>query len=258
VETEGKDFSTPERRAGMERALAEIVAAIGDAKIADYYRRDFDNRVFEEFKRRKPAPRSAQGRPEPGKARRALPTRAGGAGSGPAVSAAVKNSLIAKAGKGGARRLKELEVAVLLWEKPDLALLHGEVLAELPFADRSLDRLRHELLNLAASGGRLETKALENHLVGVGQSELVEQLAQRASGEIASATAKDADRGPADADANADDLEARWLRAAAQLREIAELDPQRARAVERFRNEASEESWREVQMLLERRAVQGE
>ncbi len=60
VETEGKDFSTPERRAGLERALAEITSAIGDGKIADYYRRDFEQKVFEAFKRRRPAqPRRA-------------------------------------------------------------------------------------------------------------------------------------------------------------------------------------------------------
>ena len=55
AETEGKDFSTPERRAGLERALAEIVSLIADSKIADYYRRDFDQKVFDTFKRRAPA-----------------------------------------------------------------------------------------------------------------------------------------------------------------------------------------------------------
>ena len=52
VETEGKDFSTPERRAGLERALAEITGQIQDGKIADYYRRDFEQKVFDAFKRR--------------------------------------------------------------------------------------------------------------------------------------------------------------------------------------------------------------
>ena len=52
AETDGKDFSTPERRAGLERALAEIVGQIGDGKIADYYRREFEQQVFETFKRR--------------------------------------------------------------------------------------------------------------------------------------------------------------------------------------------------------------
>ncbi len=62
AETEGKDFSTPERRAGLERSLAEIVQAIGDAKIADYYRRDFEQLVFDNFKRRQ-APQRAPFRP---------------------------------------------------------------------------------------------------------------------------------------------------------------------------------------------------
>ncbi len=55
AETEGRDFSTPERRAGLERALSDIVAQISDGKIADYYRRDFEQRVFDSFKRRAPA-----------------------------------------------------------------------------------------------------------------------------------------------------------------------------------------------------------
>src|ERR1051326_2122531 len=52
AETEGKDLSTPERRAGLEHSLKEIVDRITDAKVADYYRRGFDQLVFESFKRR--------------------------------------------------------------------------------------------------------------------------------------------------------------------------------------------------------------
>jgi DNA primase len=234
AETQGRDFSTPERLAGLERALGEIVQAIGDGKIADYYRRDFDNRVFETFKRRKPASAAQRGRIEPRGRGKSFPPRAGYA-SGPAVSAEVKNSLIARSGKGASRRIKEMELAVLLWAKPDIAAHHSEILAALPFQDRSLDRLRHELLNLAASGGRLETRALETHLVRVGLTELAGHLAGRASGEIASA-GDDADRGHADAE----DVEARWLRAANQLRNIAELDPERSHG----------------QILLERRVAQ--
>src|SRR4029077_5380963 len=62
AETEGRDFSTPERRAGLERSLGEIVSAIADAKIADYYRRDFEQRVFDAFKRRAPAPATTPAR----------------------------------------------------------------------------------------------------------------------------------------------------------------------------------------------------
>ena len=57
AETEGRDFSTPERRAGLERTLSGLTAQITDAKVADYYRRDFDQKIFDNFKRRQPAPR---------------------------------------------------------------------------------------------------------------------------------------------------------------------------------------------------------
>jgi DNA primase len=49
---------------------------------------------------------------------------------------------------------------------------------------------------------------------------------------------------------DAEDVEARWLRAATQLREMAELDPERKRAVERFNSEATEESWSDAHRLL--------
>jgi DNA primase len=136
------------------------------------------------------------------------------------------------------REAKEMELAVLLFAHPGLALSHDEDLAKLPFANRVLDSFRHELLNLAASGSRLEKQGLEAHLMRHGMSDLVERLNGRAM------TSGD----PADdgGQRNAEDIEARWLRAASQLREMAELGPERARAFERFKSEATEESWRDA------------
>src|SRR5262245_32445438 len=54
TETEGRDLSTPERRAGLEAELDRLVKTIRDGKIADYYRRDFADRVFKAFKQRRP------------------------------------------------------------------------------------------------------------------------------------------------------------------------------------------------------------
>ncbi len=241
IETEGKDFSTPERRAGLERSLREIVAQIHDGTIADYYRRDFEQRVFEAFKRRSPGPAKGQ-RPhrdfQSSRPRAGSPNR-----GGDAVSPAVKASLIGRSGTAGARRTKETELARILIEDPDLAVRQGEVLAGLLFADASLDRLRHELLNLAASGFRLESRGFENHLVRKGMADLVERLGARRKG---------GDPGPTDdpGGTDAEDSEARFLRAAAGLRDIAELQPERSRAVERFRDEPSDETWRDAQRLL--------
>jgi len=218
-ETDGKDFSTPERRAGLERALADIVSLIADGKIADYYRREFEQRVFETFKRRaKPPDRKWVRGAGRGEGRFAPPPDP--------VSSAVKNSLLARG--GGARKVKETELCRLLLEDPEIASRHGEVLAAMQFSDPLLDRLRQELLNLAASGFRLEKTAVESHLYRAGMAELAKRLV--------------AQGGPEDADAS-------FLRATAQLREMVELAPERNRAVERFKSDGTEENWLEVQRL---------
>jgi DNA primase len=236
AETEGKDFSTPERRAGLERALGEIVAAISDAKIADYYRRDFEQKVFDAFKRRAA---STQPRFEP-RGRQQLP-RPGIYGGGEKVSSAVKASLLARSGRHGARHLKEFEIAALILAEPEIVERHGELLADLPLIDPELDSLRRQLLNLAASGGRLEKQGLENHLVHLGMADLVARLKARPMGAPADAMSQTDD---------AKDADARFLKAAGDLREMAEREPERARAMERFKSEGTEESWRDARKLL--------
>ncbi len=238
AETEGKDFSTPERRAGLERSLAEIVQAIGDSKIADYYRRDFDQLVFDNFKRRQP--QAQQRAPfRPGKPGPRRPGRAFALPRPPmeGVSSLLKASALGRSGKAGARHVKEMELARLLLKDPEIAERQGEALAALPFSDRSLDTLRHELLNLAASGFRLEIQALENHLVHRGMADLVARLSagRGGSGDLGDVPSGD------------EDAEAQFLRAASELREMAEIGPERQRAAERYRAEGTPESWGRVQ-----------
>lgn len=246
-ETEGKDFSTPERRAGLERALADLVAQITDAKIADYYRHDFNERVFAAFKRR--APRGGQGQAGSGEGGAARRYQGGGGawrgggkgrfegrrGDGRSDfppepnSAALLQSRLAKAGQArmpraardgvllpknpAARSIKEDEVCRYLLEAPDLASKYAEQLAELPFSDRALDRLRGELLNVAASGSRLEKQGLENHLIRRGLTDIVERLKPRYGR-----------NGSDDENASGEDADARFLRAAQELRAIADRD----------------------------------
>lgn len=188
TQTEGKDLSTPERRAGLEQGLAELVGQITDAKVADYYRRGFNQLVFEHFKR------------PPGPARG--PVRGGGRpsfGAGPAVSAGVQASALVRRGLQGARQTKETELGRLLAAEPRIALWEGESLAELELNDPSLDRLRHELLNLAASGSSLEMAGVQTHFARKGMAELLARFA-----------------GPA-----ADDAHASFQRAVLDLRQLA-------------------------------------
>jgi DNA primase len=236
-ETEGKDFSTPERRAGLERSLGEIVSAIGDQKIADYYRRDFDQRVFDAFKRQAPRPQRDTQSVRSGRSQ----ARGGERSRYPApvegVSAALKASALGRSGRGAARQTKEMELARLLFQDPELAERQGELLAALPFSVASLDTLRHELLNLAASGFRLEKQALENHLVRRGMADLVARLGAAWG------------NAPGDVPSGGDDAEAQFLRAARELRDMAEIGPERQRAAARFRADGDEESWAEYTRL---------
>src|ERR1700749_3689736 len=240
AETEGKDFSTPERRAGLERTLSEIVSLIGDTTIADYYKRDFDQLVFDTFKRRAPAPPRTVSRND----RNQWRGRDSRGGRFPqpveGVSAALKASLLARSGNAAARQVKEAEIAQIVLKDPEIVEKHGEILAELSFSDRSLDTLRHELLNLAASGFRLENPGLENHLVRKGMADLLARLGADRRSDPTETSSGGSD---------AEECEARFLRAAAQLRDMAELEPERQRAAERLKAEASEESWAEYRRL---------
>src|SRR4051812_16877142 len=177
AETEGKDLSTPERRAGLEQRLKEIVEQISDAKVAEYYRAGFQERVYESFKRR---PAST----EPGGPRRSIRSSAGfrapfkpRPGTPEAISTSVQASALVRSGLTQARHAREMELGRLLAECPEIALLEGESLAVLELKDPSLDSLRHELLNLAASGSSLEKAGVQTHFTRKGMADLLARFA---------------------------------------------------------------------------------
>jgi len=241
-ETEGRDFSTPERRAGLEAELDKIVREIRHPKIADYYRSDFSDRVFQRFKRAIRARPGQAGRGT-GYGKRAFEKDARGGGARDEVSAAVRDSALARNAGDSARRIKEMELSGLMIGAPALIERHAEAIAALGFADPQLDSLRRELLHLAASGVRLDERAVETHLVRQGMGGLAERLKTR----------RVVGRGP-EGESHDEDSEARWLRAVAQFRDLIDFDVRRDRALERHLADQSEESWSEVQKLLGDRA----
>jgi DNA primase len=180
AETEGKDLSTPERRAGLEHNLRELVSHITDAKVAEYYRRGFDELVFENFKRRAPQPKAGRastrstGRPT-GRFRGDFKPRPQ-MGTADSVSTAAREKAAGLVQTGG-RHAKELELGRLLVESPEIALAEAETLAILDLTDPSLDRLRHELLNLAASGSSLEKAGVQTHFTRKGMADLLARFA---------------------------------------------------------------------------------
>jgi DNA primase len=212
-ETEGRDFSTPERRAGLERQLQALTAQITDAKVADYYRRGFDQLVFDSFKKRAPQAARPDPRGRPGPFRGSHPAPRPMPGTAEAVSPAVRASFLARQGRAGARQLKEAELGQLLAADPQIALRQSEALADLVFQDPSLDRLRHELLNLAASGSSLEKAGVHAHFARTGMADLLARFAGPSS------DARGGITGGATGD-DEQDPDARFLRAAQDLREM--------------------------------------
>ena len=133
-------------------------------------------------------------------------------------------------GKDAARKLKETELATLFVAHPALALAHGELVASLPFPDPSLDRLRHELLNLAASGSSLEKPPVFTHFIAQGMAELLTRLgvSQTPSHGLRSGPKPAGYRSPFRACRRRSARNGEW-------------EPERARAFQRLGSEASEE-----------------
>ena len=94
-----------------------------------------------------------------------------------AVSASVQTSALVRTGQAGARHAKEMELGRLLAESPEIVLVGAESLADLDLTDPSLDRLRHELLNLAASGSSLEKAGVQAHFMRKGTTDLLARFA---------------------------------------------------------------------------------
>jgi len=254
-ETAGRDFSTPERRAGLESELDGIVKKIRDPKIADYYKRDFGERVFRAFKQRRSSDlREArggtqwQGRfPPPGRPAYAKPDQRGDRASRARaqehqVSPAVRRSPHAVNAKGAPRLAKEREMMGLALQNPELIERDAEILARILLSDPQLDRLKDELLHLAASGARLEKSFVESHIDRQGMGALAERLRNQLS---VLYMAKD--RGEAG-------LEEAWRRAVAQLEDPdfslhGELKVQRDAAFTRYLDSGTEADFDEVQRL---------
>ena len=231
-ETGGREFTTPERRAGLEAELDRLVQTIRDPKIADYYRRDFNERVFNAFKRRK-------FRPNRGKRQ----------GDGPAdqpvgtVSADVRRSLLASSGPSAMPNINERLLVAFLIREPDFLEQNVETLARRELNDPQLDRVKSELLNLAARHARLDTATIENHLVCQGLGTVAESL----KGDlVVIASLKE--------HADATGREALWERLRAQLEGadptgLGQLQERHRRAFAEYLERGTDEDWNTVQRL---------
>lgn len=185
------DWSTPERRAGLEQHLRQLISRIADESVRTHYRRDLQDRLQAAWGRSRSDHSEGRGQwtgPRPGRQYPASnglrppqwgasrsgpgrpgPTRAGLARVGPGpfsrpyASDAVKKSAIV-ADQGFQLPNREALLLRTVLNHPWLLDEHAEALATLPLTSPALSRLRDELLSAQALDISLDTATLRTHL----------------------------------------------------------------------------------------------
>ena len=149
-EVEAVRPDSPDRRARFSRNLLALVSGIRDDTVRRYYEAEVLSRLRERF--------GVNLRPEPGARRPAPSFPGGGRERGEARIAGLR------------KRLVERALAVAL-NRPALAVEFDREIAELDCeGDAQLDRLRHEILGLAAGGEGVDPAVWRTHLESVGLS----------------------------------------------------------------------------------------
>jgi len=150
-ETEAGSFDTPERRAALERRIAEVTGTIGDEMVRRYYRQDLDGRLGRLLA---PPPVPDRGRGfDRDSSRRAKDWRSGSRPrqrgvreiSGPRSSSFATSPIV----RGVRSALPPREALILLAviNHPWLLEAHAEELAELELLNADADRLRRAMLD---------------------------------------------------------------------------------------------------------------
>jgi DNA primase len=184
-ETEGKDLSTPERRASLETRLEAALREIDDDKVKRHYGAYFKDRLDALWSRdaAKAGGRGGGGRqrgfePRGGRQRFGAPS---GSRHGRSVTQSLKKSALARANVTGgvsetAARSREAVLLLSVVHHPFLLDRYLDDFADVEFTSRELDRLRNEILDIAAHHAPLDNRLLETQLEGRGQLESVRQV----------------------------------------------------------------------------------
>lgn len=157
-EIEAGRFDTPERRAGLEARINELMSAIADETVRRYYRQDLWQRLRNFTAPGTPdrAVRDRSGRARPGvQGRRGGSVRPYAAGGGQEFSLAPLSPRLQTSSlvRGSRSALPAREALILLaaFNHPWLLETEAEQLADLEFLNGEADMLRRVLLDITAS-----------------------------------------------------------------------------------------------------------
>jgi DNA primase len=179
-ETESGGFDTPERRAGLERRIAEVVNAIADPAVRKYYLQDLQQRVAELFapaqaaQSRRPWENRARGR---GGAWQKDRGRTGARDIVARPSVDLTRSSIVR-GVRSALAPREALILVAAINHPWLLDTHAEELAELEFRHPDGDRLRGAIMDAAATEHPHSPASMRAAITARGQGALLARVEQ--------------------------------------------------------------------------------
>ncbi len=234
-------WDTPERRAALEARIEEVINQIADPKVKGYYQQDLRGRIAKIFGPKGGA-RGAFGQ-----------NRAGGGGFRKApwkpgqrfdprlqpVTPELRRSALARSDAGAAEKMEQVLLTAVL-NHPDLLETHYEEISRLTIKTAALDKLRNEIIDIAAQTAPLERAALMDHLVYRDFADIAQRLA--------SGAAVQSDRF-ALAEASADEAEAGFLRVLSSHRKTVTLEAEFRAAERALAADMSEENWARMQDL---------
>ncbi len=238
-ETGDGNYETPERKAELEQRLERVAGEIADAKVQNFYRQALRERLYQFFGRGPGRARSqaGSGRPRPGGGRRP-------------ASAVLRRSTIAQASRlaGGSGLARDSEVAITrervlvytVLNHPQILEKHSETFAALNLERPELDRLRNEIIEVAASGVTLDRASLRNHLDKRGATHLAEELERQKSVRSQLFASPDAELATA---------EESWLHIMSIHHEFLLLQGEAREAEAAFQQDMNEENWQRLQSI---------
>ncbi len=244
-------WDTPERRAKLEADLEAAVAAIGDPKVRSHYAEALRERVRKFFGG---APRQGGGFRQGGfrggfqgafggqRAGRGNVRGRGGLGRGesymPPVTPELRRSALASGASGEQGR--EGLLLLTLLNHPELLENYAEDISRIEIRTPALDRLRNEIIDIAALHAPLEREALKDHLLSRNLADIARRL------EAGSAFRSDRFAWP---DAAPDEAEAGFLHTLARHRRAIVLETELKAAERALAEEMTEENFARLQAI---------
>lgn len=160
-EFESGEWSTPERRAALEKQLFSMISEITDMSVRSHYSREIKDRLWRAFQKKSDANKQNQKKwinrrsPKTGKFSKDNIRQP--------ASSALKGSQLVK-NKTGQIAKQEALILVILMNHPWLLETEDEQIANLTFTSQSAKTLRDKLLELQIMQNSLDREAVQSHL----------------------------------------------------------------------------------------------